>query len=156
MEKNESRKLEISYDFLGAVYGYLDYEKETHFLKTRDGEHIYYAEIHAVTAIRENDGIHITGLAEKLGVTIGAVSQILMKLEKKGLIKKEKDVWNQSRFLLTVTPEGEEVHNNHLKFHEEFDDVVYEVVNGGSAENVAFLKRFLRDVQDKLREKRET
>lgn len=54
----------------------MDYERTTHFLKTKDGEQIYYAEIHAVSAIKENEGIHISVLSEKLGVTTGAVSQI--------------------------------------------------------------------------------
>ncbi|MDO3676926.1 MarR family winged helix-turn-helix transcriptional regulator [Paenibacillus ehimensis] len=150
---DELRKTEISYNFLGAAYAYVEYEKNTHFLKTKDGKQIYYTEIHIVSEIKENEGIHITALADKLGVTVGAVSQIVIKLEKKGLIKKEKDIKNQSRFLLKLTPEGEVVHQNHLKFHEELDHLVYELLKDESEEKVLFLKDFLTSLQGKLSEK---
>lgn len=39
-------------------------------------------------AIAEHPGIHVGGLAEILGVTKGAVSEILKKLEKKILLSK--------------------------------------------------------------------
>ncbi len=142
MEMEQWRKKELSNEFLGAVYAYIDYEKTTHLLKTKDGKQIYYAEIHIVSAIKENEGIHITGLADMLGVTIGAVSQILIKLEKKGLVRKEKDIRNQSRFLLKLTPEGEVTHQNHLKFHEEFDDLFYGLLQSSSRENIEFLNHF--------------
>ncbi|KKX56385.1 hypothetical protein X546_04670 [Brevibacillus borstelensis cifa_chp40] len=150
MDMNELRQTQLSYYFLDAVTAYMDFEKTTHFLRTKDGKQIYYAEIHTVSAIKENEGIHITALAEKLGVTLGAVSQILIKLEKKGLIKKERDPRNQSRFLLTLTCEGEIAHLNHLRFHEAFDDLVYSVLEGKSEEQVRFLKQCLIDLAAKL------
>ncbi|GAA0377457.1 MarR family winged helix-turn-helix transcriptional regulator [Bacillus horti] len=153
MKSEEQRKKEISNAFLGAVYAYTEYEKETHFLKTKDGKQIYYAEIHLISTIKENEGIHITGLADKLGVTIGAVSQLLIKLERKGLIQKEKDPKNQSRFLIKLTTEGEKTHENHLKFHEEFDSLLFASVQGEPKEKVDFLERFLLEVCEKLEKK---
>ncbi|GAB2559823.1 MarR family winged helix-turn-helix transcriptional regulator [Gracilibacillus alcaliphilus] len=150
MNAGEWQKQELSDAFLGAVYAYMDYEKTTHLLKTKDGKQIYYAEIHIVSAIHDHEGIHVSGLADLLGVTIGAVSQILKKLEKKGLVKKERDARNQSRFLLRLTPDGEVTHFNHLKFHEEFDELFCKALKGGSVEQVAFLKHFLNQIEHRL------
>ncbi|WP_199617399.1 MarR family transcriptional regulator [Paenibacillus alkalitolerans] len=36
-----------------------------------------HSEIHTLNEIREHEGIHITALAERCGVTKGAVSQVL-------------------------------------------------------------------------------
>lgn len=141
----------LNFAFLQAAYAYMEYEKETHLLKTRDGETLHFAEVHMVSEIKENEGIHITGLADKLSVTIGAVSQILMKLERKGLVTKEKDIRNQSRFLLKLTPEGEEIHLNHLRFHEEFDNVLRELVGEEGEERIALLKNFLSALETKIR-----
>lgn len=138
----------IFYDFIHCM----DYERTTHLLKTKDGKQIYYAEIHIVSAIHDHEGIHVSGLADLLGVTTGAVSQILMKLERKGLIKKERDARNQSRFLLKLTPEGEVTHQNHLKFHEEFDELFCSTLEGGSIEQVRFLKQFFNRIEHKLKE----
>ncbi len=150
MDKAKSCITEVNYAFLGAVYAYMEHEKESHLLKTKDGETLYPAEVHMVSEIKENEGIHITGLADKLSVTIGAVSQILMKLEKKGLITKEKDIQNQSRFLLKLTPDGELIHINHIKYHEEFDDLLYELIGNEPEEKVNFLKDFLTALTAKI------
>jgi DNA-binding MarR family transcriptional regulator len=132
----------------------MDYEKETHLLKSGDGETLFPAEIHLVSEIKENEGIHVTALAERLGVTVGAVSQILLKLERKGLVIKEKDIQNQSRFLLHLTPEGELVHTNHLKFHKEFDVLFKKLVGGESEEKVRFLTDFLTALRTEIQERK--
>lgn len=150
MDKDKLNITELNFAFLHAAYAYMEYEKDSHLLKTKDGEVLYPAEVHMVSEIKENEGIHITGLADKLSVTVGAVSQILMKLEKKGLIIKEKDVQNQSRFLLRLTPEGELIHLNHIKYHEEFDNILYELVKNEPEEKVEFLKDFLSALHMKI------
>jgi DNA-binding MarR family transcriptional regulator len=144
---------ELNSAFLGAAFAYMDYEKRTHLFKTGDGETLFPAEIHVISTIKENEGIHITALAEKLEVTIGAVSQILMKLERKGLVIKERDVKNQSRFLLKVTPAGELIHKNHLKFHAEFDLMIAELVGSESDEIKTGIKDFLTALRVKTQEK---
>jgi DNA-binding MarR family transcriptional regulator len=111
---------------------------------------LFYAEIHLIKAIKENEGIHITGLAQYLEVTKGAVSQMLMKLEKKGFVVKEKDPGNQSRFLLKLTPKGEVAHENHMRMHQEFDKLVNETLEKAKEGEVQFLKRFFVDIMRKM------
>jgi DNA-binding MarR family transcriptional regulator len=111
---------------------------------------LFYAEIHLIKAIKENEGIHITGLAQCLGVTKGAVSQMLMKLEKKGFVVKEKDPENQSRFLLKLTPKGETAHLNHMRLHEEFDEIINDLVKDQDQVKIEFFRHFLARLNERL------
>ncbi|WP_276621324.1 MarR family winged helix-turn-helix transcriptional regulator [Syntrophomonas wolfei] len=96
-----------------------------------------------IKSIKENEGIHVTGLADLLEVTKGAVSQIVMRLEKKGMVVKDKDDSNQSKLVLKLTPKGETAYVNHEKLHQEFDDLIREILKEASPEHIAFLTDFL-------------
>ena len=111
---------------------------------------LFPSEIHMINKIKQNEGIHVTGLANILKVTKGAVSQIIMKLEKKGLIRKEKDINNQSKLVIKLTPKGETAHSNHEKFHKKIDAMVNEIVKDASEENIKFFKNVLTTLEDKL------
>jgi DNA-binding MarR family transcriptional regulator len=130
------------------VWKLLEVDKKTRYYGT--DEPLFEAEIHMIKSIKENEGIHVTGLAEKLGVTKGAVSQIIMKLARKGMIAKDKDINNQSRLILTLTPKGETAYLYHEKFHQEFDSFIEDILKDASEENKAFLKRFLDLLEIKI------
>jgi DNA-binding MarR family transcriptional regulator len=148
MNINDLRKEKISYSLLRVIYKFFDIDRKTRYYGT--DQPLFYSEIHVIRALKENQGIHVTGLAQKLGVTKGAVSQIIIKLEKKGLIQKEKALDNQSRLVLKLTPEGEVAQANHEKFHQKFDSLINAVLQNVSAENQDFLKDFLTDLEGKL------
>lgn len=145
---NDSNKMRISYLLLRLVNKFFDTDKKTRYYGT--DKQIFESEIHMIKAIKENEGIHVTGLANKLGITKGAVSQIIMKLEKKDLIRKEKDVYNQSKLVLKLTSSGEIAYINHEKLHKKLDDMISEILDKVSEENIEFLKVFLMSVEDRL------
>lgn len=148
MNIDDIKKVKISYSLLALIEKVLEIDKKTRYYGTDTP--LFHSEIHMIKAIKENEGIHITGLAEKLGVTKGAVSQVAIKLQKKGLIIKERDVNNYSKFLLKLSPMGEIAYNNHLKFHQDIDQMLAEILNGESEEKVNFLKDFLITLESKL------
>ena len=74
-------------------------------------------EIHTVQAIGRHSGINVTKLAEKAGVTKGAVSQTINKLVKKGLVRKTHLPGNDKEVVLELTDLGEIGFKNHEKFH---------------------------------------
>lgn len=148
MNIDKIKKVEISYLLLELIERVLEIEKKARYYGTDTP--LFHSEIHMIKAIKENEGIHITGLAENLGVTKGAVSQVAIKLQKKGLIIKERDINNYSKFILKLTPNGEIAYNNHLKFHQELDQIMTEILNGESEERIDFLKNFLRTLESKL------
>ncbi len=113
---------------------------------------LHFAEIHMIKAIRENDGIHVTGLAEKLGVTKGAVSQMIARLLNKGMIVKDTDEHNMSRLSLRLTPAGEIAHANHENEHRMFDRMVNDALANATPENIAFLDAFLEEIEKRIDE----
>ena len=101
------------YDQLGQ-----DYRKELRDYGT--GEFYTSTEVHLVTRIEENPGITAARIAEDTCRTKSAVSQMLSKLEGKGLIYKEKDPNNGKQQLLYVTSKGK-----HLSLcHRAYDEAV--------------------------------
>ena len=143
-----ANKGKISYIILRVVLKFLDIDRRTRCYGT--DEQLFNAEIHMIKAIKENEGLHVTGLANILGVTKGAVSQIIGKLEKKGMILKEKDIDNQSKLILKLTPKGEIAHANHEKYHQQIDDAVKEILEDASEQEICFLRKFLLSLEDKL------
>jgi DNA-binding MarR family transcriptional regulator len=75
------------------------------------------AEIHTIDCIGRNSGINVTNLAEKLGVTKGAVSQMVNKLKKRDLVTKLKDSENDKDVILLLSKKGKITFDGHIKFH---------------------------------------
>lgn len=78
---------------------------------------LYRMEIHVIVAIAENPDMNLTGLAEVLGVTKGAVSQKVKILEKKEYIKIFKNSNNNKEILFQLTEKGNRVFLGHQLFH---------------------------------------
>ncbi|MGJ0907433.1 MarR family winged helix-turn-helix transcriptional regulator [Clostridium sporogenes] len=148
MYLNNERKNKISYSLLTVIYKFSENDKQTRYYGTDTP--LFSSEIHMIRAIKEEEGIHITGLANKLGVTKGAVSQIVNKLDKKGFIKKETDLHNQSKLIIKLTPKGEIADTNHKKLHNKFDALINDILKDASNEEIAFLKSFLNKVEEQI------
>jgi DNA-binding MarR family transcriptional regulator len=67
---------------------------------------LFPSEIHLLMLIFEGSSVNATVMAEKMGVTKGAISQTLSRLEKKKLITKEKDPFNKNVITVKFTPAG--------------------------------------------------
>ena len=80
---------------------------------------LYPSEIHTIEAIGKNSRINVTQLAELLGITKGAVSQMVNKLVGKKFVKKKKFPRSGKEVFLELTPEGKKAFKGHEKFHKE-------------------------------------
>jgi DNA-binding MarR family transcriptional regulator len=67
---------------------------------------LFPSEIHLLGLISEGASVNATTMADKLGVTKGAVSQTLSRLEKKKAIIKTKDPFNKNVLTVQFTPTG--------------------------------------------------
>jgi len=90
------------------------------------GVPLYRSEIHTIKTIGDNPGINVTRLAERMGVTKGAISQTLSKLVIKGLVVKVAADDNAKE----VLPELTEIGRRGYEEHEEFHGMMYEAVRG--------------------------
>ena len=90
------------------------------------GVPIYRKEIHTLQAIGRHTKINITALAEHMGVTKGAISQIVAKLIKKKMVRKTYAKGNKKEVILELTDLGWIGFHNHEKFHMDIFDIARE------------------------------
>ncbi|MFX0071118.1 MAG: MarR family winged helix-turn-helix transcriptional regulator [Candidatus Hermodarchaeota archaeon] len=84
---------------------FLEQRRVVIFNKTK----LYPSEIHLLLSISEGHDTNVTKIAEHFGLTKGAVSQTLSRLQKKGLIKKDLDTKKKNELHILYTNKGEEL-----------------------------------------------
>lgn len=106
-------------------------------------------EIHIIEISGDNDEIFsVTDLARLLGITKGAVSQNLKRMEKKGLTTKIKDPQNTSRSIVKLTYKGKTAYYAHKHWHETMDGGFKAYFLELSEEKVDFLLDFMEKAED--------
>ncbi|WP_410508787.1 MarR family transcriptional regulator [Methanosarcina hadiensis] len=79
---------------------------------------LYPSEFHLIEAVGKNPAENMTSIAYRLGVTKGAISQMVKKLEKKGLVEKVRTPENKKEITLKLTEFGKEAFEWHRSLHE--------------------------------------
>lgn len=148
MDKLTDTKHKIAYDSLHLALALVDLDKKTRYYGT--DVPIFYSEIHVIMAIAQNPGIHVGGLADILGVTKGAVSEILKKLERKALVVKEMDQLNLSRCSLDLTEKGRKAHDSHMYYHTVLNTMVENELHNASEKELEFLSGFLSSLMGRI------
>lgn len=82
------------------------------------GVRLYPSEIHTIEAIGVHEPMNAKALAQALGITNGAVTQITDKLQKKGMVEKFKMEGNQKTVYIRLTALGRTAEHAHDRFHE--------------------------------------
>ena len=110
------------------------------------------SEIHLIEIIgRNDDTFSVTDLARFLGVTKGAVSQNLKKLENKALTMKHEDPENISRSIVRLTTKGKTAFYAHKHWHETMDGGFDEYYQNLGEDKITFLLDFLTRTEDFLK-----
>lgn len=78
---------------------------------------IYRSEIHIIKLIGDSGELHVSQIAQMIGITKGTASQIIKRLEQKGLIIKRIDENNNTRLKIRLTGKGEIAYEAHEQFH---------------------------------------
>lgn len=78
------------------------------------------SEIHTIDAIGNKDGIIMSELADRLGVTKGAVTQLVGRLEAKELIIRTPHPEDSRSFILSLTEKGKNAYKAHEQLHLDF------------------------------------
>jgi DNA-binding MarR family transcriptional regulator len=92
-------------------------EKKPRYYGTKDL--LYRSEVHTIEAIGDNNKINVTELAQYLGITKGAVSQMADKLIKKDMVNKKMVSNTENEVSLELTEKGRVVYNGHKEYHKE-------------------------------------
>lgn len=86
-----------------------------------------------------------------MGITKGAVSQNLKKMEKKGLTIKIEDPQNSSRSIVKLTAKGKIAYYAHKHWHETMDGGFKNYFMTLSEEKVDFLLDFIDKAEDVIK-----
>ncbi len=94
------------------------------------GELLHLGQINTIVAVGENPRISVTELSNQLGITKASASEMARKLEKKGYLKRTRDLSDGRSVLLEVTSKGQGICERHEKLHREnlskyFEDITF-------------------------------
>jgi DNA-binding MarR family transcriptional regulator len=111
------------------------------------------SEIHLVEVIGQNEGLSVTDMAKRLGITKGAISQTLKKLGEKGLVIKEVDPTNTSRITVSLSTKGKVGYYSHLQWHEKMDGGFRDYFFHLPEDKIKFLEEFLSILEQFLKKR---
>jgi len=108
-------------------------------------------EMHVIEVVCEGEktGENMANiLAKKLKVTAGTLTTAVSQLEKKGYLKRERDINDKRIVRITSTESGKEAQEYHRRFHEKMVNAILENLN---EEETAVLVKALGHVTDFFR-----
>jgi len=108
-----------------------------------EGVRFYPSEIHLLLLIAEDQSANATRMAEMLGITKGAISQTLSRLEKKGVLDKDKDPRRKNELVITFTPLGKRAVAEFLRVQRSVQRQFDQCLGGFSDREQAVIDRFL-------------
>ena len=111
------------------------------------GDVLSPAEIHLVQAIGVNPGLKVTDMAKHMGVTKGAISQMVKKLESKGLAARYGGVGNEKEVLLKLTAAGNIAKKGHDRHHALLVKDIESALGDLSEDQFLLLEKFLLAVE---------
>jgi DNA-binding MarR family transcriptional regulator len=89
--------------------------------------------------VGDEPGLNITAFAQKAGVTKGAVSQVVTKLESKGALRRFKGKSNDKEIQLELTPLGERIYAQHQRVNQETINLLWDELEKHPQDKIAFL-----------------
>lgn len=111
---------------------------------------LYSAEVHMIETIGSYETITTTKLAEKLGITKGAVSQITRKLLEKNLIMKIPSGEKVNEVLILLTDKGRIVYSYHQSMHERMLRKIDLILCDLSEEGIMALDKMIQVIDESL------
>jgi len=116
------------------------------------GDLLYFTEIHTITAVGRNREINMTRLAEKMGVTRGAVSQTIRKLVSKNLVLKT-NTTNRKEFSLRLSEKGQTAYRGQMSLQREIFTFAGTLYEKGSGENRELVKGLFEAIIHNMQER---
>jgi DNA-binding MarR family transcriptional regulator len=98
---------------------------ERHPITFGTSYYFYHSERHMLDIVGDDPGLNITEFAKKAGVTKGAISQVVSKLEKKGALKRFKSEANDKEIRLELTELGKKIYAHHQSVNQDTIDYLW-------------------------------
>ena len=111
MELSEYQRTDLIFDFVSTYYEHTNISRDY-----GTGESHSMTEVHMLTRIADHPGITVTEMSQRGNRTKSAISQVVKRLEEKGLVEKRKAADNGSRTLLYATEKGRQLSECHKAY----------------------------------------
>lgn len=105
------------------------------------------SEINTLVMIKKYKMNNITELARQLGVSKSAVSQIIFRLEKKGVITKYKDIDNSKNIIVKLTELGITAVDSYEKYRSDIYGTLIKTLDKMNNDQVTTIKNFFYDLE---------
>ncbi len=99
----------------------------------------FHSERHMLDIVGDDPGLNITEFAKTTGVTKGAISQVVSKLEKKGALRRFKSEENEKEIRLELTQLGEKIYAHHQSANQETINLLWRELKKHPADKIEFL-----------------
>ncbi len=115
---------------------------------------IYRSEIHIIQLIGDHSELYISEISRLIGITKGTISQVVKRLEKKGLVSKHTDIQNSTRQVVRLTPKGQIAYQAHNKFHEKKHVAMNQFLETLDAEQSKTIEDFLTHAHNMIEDQK--
>lgn len=132
--------------FNQIVNQYGKFEKEAHTFGVDIPLHL--SDTHTIVAIGKHANINVVNLSRLQGISRSAASQMVSKLVKRGLVKKDISPQTDNEVSLTLTERGQEVFSAHERQHLWLKGKLAEIFDKYPEETIDMLMRIGADLQD--------
>jgi len=112
---------------------------------------LYPSEIHLMQVLKETPDLNAGKMAQRLGISNGAVSQTLARLERKKLIIKTKDPALKNELTVTFTKSGKAAIQGFEKEQAPAIDAFSGYLSGLSDNDINVIESFLSHMEDLLK-----
>lgn len=119
MEKNKTNQPKTGSQNLGKLIMQLQ-RLEKHPHSFGEAGPLTPSEIHTIDAIGEERGVLMNELANRLHVTKGAVTQIIVRLEDKKLVERTPNPNDSRSMIVSLTEKGKSAFRAHEEIHLKF------------------------------------
>lgn len=109
------------------------------------GDLLYFTEIHTLTVIGRNGEINVTQLAEKMGVTKGAISQTVKKLVGKNLIFRS-NTENKREVTLKLSEKGKIAYKGQKSLQKEIFTFAKKLYKKGTPKQRDLVRRLFDEI----------
>lgn len=107
------------------------------------GVDIYRSEIHIIQLVGDRTVLYVSEISKLIGVTKGTISQIVKRLETKGLVRKDVDLTNNTRQQVRLTAKGQVAYEAHCRYHKQKHGEMESFLQTLDAEKLGVLEDFL-------------
>jgi DNA-binding MarR family transcriptional regulator len=116
------------------------------------GDLLHCSEIHTIMAIGKNPDSNLTHISRVLGISKSAVSQMIGRLARKGLVEKHRDPANDKEILIRLSPRGAIAHLGHEQHHAKIYARMHQRLGDLTDAQFTVILRFLSAIEETLDE----